>query len=41
MKILLDNNRIVRREELLSELWEDSIFVDDNTLTVNVTRVKK
>ncbi|MBD8047157.1 response regulator transcription factor [Clostridium faecium] len=40
VKILLDNNRIVRREELLSELWEDSIFVDDNTLTVNVTRVK-
>lgn len=40
VKILLDNNRVVRREELLSELWEDSIFVDDNTLTVNVTRVK-
>lgn len=40
VKILLNNNRIVKREELLSELWEDSIFVDDNTLTVNVTRVK-
>jgi DNA-binding response OmpR family regulator len=41
MKILLSNkSRIVRREELLSELWEDGMFVDDNTLNVNITRVK-
>lgn len=42
VKVLLENRgRIVKREELLSELWEDYIFVDDNTLTVNVTRVKQ
>lgn len=32
---------VVSREELLEELWDDVSFVDDNTLTVNVTRVKK
>ena len=33
--------RIVSREELLEALWDDVQFVDDNTLTVNVTRVRK
>lgn len=33
--------RIVSREELLEALWDDVHFVDDNTLTVNVTRVRK
>ncbi|GIP35724.1 response regulator transcription factor [Paenibacillus sp. J2TS4] len=33
--------QIVTREELLEELWDDAHFVDDNTLTVNVTRVRK
>lgn len=33
--------QIVSREQLLEELWDDVSFVDDNTLTVNITRVKK
>jgi two-component system OmpR family response regulator len=33
--------RIVTREQLLEALWDDVDFVDDNTLTVNVTRVRK
>jgi DNA-binding response OmpR family regulator len=33
--------RIVSREELLSALWDDVNFVDDNTLTVNVARVRR
>lgn len=33
--------QIITREELLEELWDDADFVDDNTLTVNVTRVRK
>lgn len=33
--------QIVPREELLEVLWDDMHFVDDNTLTVNVTRVRK
>ncbi|TLS49187.1 response regulator transcription factor [Paenibacillus antri] len=31
----------VAREALLERLWDDVHFVDDNTLTVNVTRVRK
>ncbi|MCQ6558713.1 response regulator transcription factor [Paenibacillus mendelii] len=33
--------RIVTRERLLETLWDDVQFVDDNTLTVNVTRLRK
>lgn len=33
-------NEILTREYLLNELWDDQVFVDYNTLTVNVTRVK-
>lgn len=32
---------VVDRETLLTSLWDDQTFVDDNTLTVNVTRVRK
>ncbi|MED0756976.1 response regulator transcription factor [Aneurinibacillus thermoaerophilus] len=31
----------VSRETLLETLWDDTTFVDDNTLTVNVTRLRK
>ncbi len=42
LRILMRNSgQIVTREQLLEELWDDSSFVDDNTLTVNITRVKK
>lgn len=34
-------NDIVTRETLLETLWDDLNFVDDNTLTVNVRRVRK
>ncbi|WP_282938870.1 response regulator transcription factor [Paenibacillus sp. RC67] len=34
-------DRIITRESLLEALWDDIDFVDDNTLTVNVTRVRK
>ena len=39
-ELIEKKDNIVKREELLEILWDDSIFVDDNTLTVNVTRVK-
>lgn len=32
---------VVARETLLEALWDDVQFVDDNTLTVNVTRLRK
>ncbi|WP_027625250.1 response regulator transcription factor [Clostridium lundense] len=39
-KLIEEKDKIVSREELLEILWDDTVFVDDNTLTVNVTRVK-
>ncbi|GIO25426.1 response regulator transcription factor [Ornithinibacillus bavariensis] len=42
LKILLENsNQIVSREELMKELWSDDRFISDNTLTVNVNRLRK
>ncbi len=32
---------VVSREELMQELWNSDLFVDDNTLTVNVARLRK
>lgn len=32
---------IVPREQLLEAIWDDIHFVDDNSLTVNVTRLRK
>lgn len=33
--------KVVSREQLLEELWDDQMFVDENTLNVNMTRVRK
>lgn len=32
--------KIVTREKIMEELWDNESFVDDNTLTVNMTRLK-
>lgn len=32
---------VVSRETLMERLWESDAFVDENTLTVNVTRLRK
>ncbi len=34
------SNEIVSRDELIRKLWDDERFVNDNTLTVNVTRLR-
>ena len=39
--LLRAEGRVVRREALLELLWDDTEFVDDNTLTVNVTRLRR
>lgn len=39
-KIIENRDRVSTREELFLELWDDQNFVDDNTLTVNITRIK-
>ena len=32
--------QIVPRADLIENLWEDQIFIDDNTLSVNMTRIR-
>lgn len=42
LDVLMSNpGVIVTRQELMCELWDTDAFVDDNTLTVNVNRVRK
>ena len=39
---LLENKgKIVSREKLMERLWETDSFIDDNTLTVNINRLRK
>lgn len=39
---LMENmGRVVSREKLMERLWETDSFVDENTLTVNVNRLRK
>ena len=33
--------RVVSREKLMERLWETDAFIDENTLTVNVNRLRK
>lgn len=33
--------KIVSRDEIIERLWESDEFIDDNTLTVNVARLRK
>lgn len=39
--LILNADRIVSRDELMDELWQTDEFVDDNTLTVNVNRLRR
>lgn len=42
LKTLIEHkNQIVNREELIKNLWDNEHFVSDNTLTVNVNRLRK
>ena len=42
LQVLMEHaGKIVTREELMTALWESDAFVDDNTLTVNITRLRK
>jgi DNA-binding response OmpR family regulator len=42
MKILFENKgTIVCRNDIINSLWQSDEFIDDNTLTVNVTRIRK
>ncbi|WP_068778737.1 response regulator transcription factor [Paenibacillus sp. GM2] len=40
-QLLEQKNKIITREELIRSLWNDERFISDNTLTVNVNRLRK
>lgn len=39
--LLTHQGMIISRDELISYLWDSDMFVDDNTLTVNINRLRK
>lgn len=42
LRVLFENvGNYVSRDVLMTELWNSDVFIDDNTLTVNVTRIRK
>ncbi len=41
LTLIKNRGRIVSREKLMEALWESGDFVDENTLTVNVGRLRK
>ncbi len=42
LQVLLDNKgRIVSRDDLMRALWQSDMYVEENTLTVNVGRLRR
>lgn len=42
LQMLMEHRgKIVSRDDIMERLWESDEFIDDNTLTVNVTRLRK
>ncbi|EJE7235034.1 response regulator transcription factor [Clostridium botulinum] len=39
--LMKEYETIVNREDIMQELWQDENFIDDNTLTVNINRLRK
>ena len=38
--LLINRGKIVSRVDILDYLWDSALFVNDNTLTVNITRIR-
>ena len=42
IQTLMENvGKCISRDDIIEALWENETFIDDNTLTVNVTRLRK
>jgi len=39
--LFLNKNKIVPRADIVEYLWDSEVFVDDNALSVNITRIRK
>lgn len=38
--LLMNQNRIVKRDELMTDLWNNNEYINDNALTVNISRLR-
>ena len=41
LTLMQNKGKVVSRETLMEKLWESDSFVDDNTLTVNIGRLRR
>lgn len=42
LQALFENGgKVVRREDLMTRLWETDCYIDENTLTVNINRLRR
>ena len=41
LALMENKGKVVSRERLMERLWESDSFVDENTLTVNVNRLRR
>lgn len=41
LTLMENKGKVVSREKLMERLWETDSFIDDNTLTVNINRLRK
>lgn len=39
--LVKSKGNIVSRDDIMNDLWDSDSFIDDNTLTVNMTRIRK
>ncbi|MGG7098787.1 response regulator transcription factor [Clostridium sardiniense] len=39
--LMKNKEKIISRDKIMKELWQSDEFVDDNTLTVNINRLRK
>lgn len=39
--LMSSKGKVISRDTLMTKLWETDSFIDDNTLTVNITRLRK
>lgn len=39
--LMKNHGSVIDRDKIMRSLWEDESFVDDNTLTVNINRLRK
>lgn len=39
--LMCNKGRVISRDEIMNSLWQTDEFIDDNTLTVNINRLRK